>query len=106
MAEIFIVIPEKERLSRLFDEIAKGHEYARENFFPRILKYAGVSTSPEGLGAILKEELEAYVIDHNLPVDMEEGIYSFAKTELINILVDSGAIREAVRKRISDILKV
>lgn len=106
MTEMFIIIPEKERLERLFFELGFKYKYAKENFFPRILKHAGTAVTPDGLAAILREELEAYVCEHNLPISMEENIYSFAKNELINILVDNGGIREAVRKRISNLLKV
>jgi hypothetical protein len=106
MTEIFIVIPEKERLERLFSKMGDKYKYAKENFFPRILEHAGESTTPDALASILRSELEAYVEEHNLPISMEEDIYSFAKNELINILVDNGGIRKTVRKRISNLLKV
>ena len=106
MNDVFVLIPEKKRLAKLFEEIGKGHEYAKEHLFPRIMKYAGVATSPDGLATILGEELEFYVTDNSLPIEMEEDIYSFAKNELINILVDDGGIREEVRKRVSNKLKV
>jgi len=106
MTEIFIVIPEKERLERLFSKMGDKYKYAKENFFPRILEYAGMSVTPSDLAGDVRRELEFYVRSQNLPIDMEEDIYSFAKNELINILVDDGKIREVVRKKVSSFLKV